>query len=224
MSNVHKYPNRADKTMYWFLLLAAGIAINIGIVLVFVLKGFELDPRIIVGVSVGTIFLLFTLFAIFILYKTSPVRYAGRSKKKYDYELDHMQNRYKNFGFVKNIDGIELLVISPYGLFAISSCSFEGRLYGMDSDEVWRQSFAFKKQKNALPNPVANYLATVDKFKKKHGIELEINPVLVLLSNNKGYINSKVLYAPSELEHLFDNQKEVLSGNEIDSLQKKLSK
>ena len=224
MSNVHKYPNRADKTMYWFLLLAAGIAINIGIVLVFVLKGFELDPRIIVGVSVGTIFLLFILFAIFILYKTSPVRYTDRSKKKYDYELDHMESRYKDFGFVRNIDGIELLVISPYGLFAISSCSFEGRLYGMDSDEVWRQSFAFKKQKEALPNPVSKYLEVVDAFKKKHSLDVEVKPVLVLLSNNKGYINSKVLYAPSELEYLFDNLSEVLSSKEIDSLTKKLGK
>ena len=224
MSNEHKYPNRADKTMYWFLLLAAGIAINIGIVLVFVLKGFELDPRIIVGVSVGTIFLLFTLFAIFILYKTSPVRYTGRSKKKYDYELDHMKSRYKDFGFVRNIDGIELLVISPYGLYAISSCSFEGRLYGMDSDEVWRQSFAFKKQKVALPNPVSKYLEVVDAFKKKRSLDVEVKPVLVLLSNNKGYINSKTLYAPSELEYLFDNLSEVLSSKEIDSLTKKLGK
>ena len=94
----------------------------------------------------------------------------------------------------------------------------------MDSDEVWRQSFAFKKQKNALPNPVANYLTVIDNFKKKHDINVEVNPVLVLLSNNKGYINSKVLYAPSELGYLFDNQAEVLSVKEIDSLLKKLGK
>ena len=224
MNNNHKYPNRADKVTSWFLLLALGIAINIGIVVGFIVASFNIKSEVsfFSGATSGVV--IFILLAILVLYKTSPVRYAGRGKKKYEFELDHIQDKYKDFGYVKNIDEIDLLVASPYGIHAISSCSFEGRLYGMESDESWRQSFAFKKLKNALPNPVSEYVSKIDKFKKKYDIKLEVNPVLVLLSNNKGYINSKTLYAPSELENLFDNLEEVLSSKEVDSLTKKFAK
>lgn len=219
-----KYPNRADKVTSWFLLLALGIAINIGIVIGVVMAIYDLKFEVFFWTAFGVIVGVFLILAILILYKTSPVRYAGRGKKKYDYELDHLQAKYKDFGFIKNVDGIDLLVVSPYGLYAISSCCFEGRLYGMDSDEFWRQSYAFKKQKTKLDNPCKKYLEKLEQFKKKHDIKMGVNPVLVLLSNNKGYINSKVLYAPSELVNLFDNQEEVLSGKEIDSLTKKFTK
>ena len=224
MNTTRKYPNRADKVTWWFLLLAAGIAINVGLILLFTLNGLNVKFEIAFWPSFGAVFVIFISLMILILYRTSPVRYAGRGKKKYDYELDHLQAKYKDFGFIKNVDGVDLLVVSPYGMYAISSCCFEGRLYGMDSDEFWRQSYAFKKQKTKLDNPCKKYLEKLEQFKKKYDIKMDVNPVLVLLSNNKGYINSKVLYAPSELENLFDNQEEVLSGKEIDSLTKKFTK
>ena len=220
-----KYPNRADKNVSLFLFLVGGVAITMTFVVTIVLAINDFDSRYILYVAFGTLLAIFVPFSLLVLCLTSPKKNAIRGKKIYDYEIDHIKRRYHDFNYYDDVEGIEHLVVSPYGVYAISSRSYEGRIYGMESDVNWRQSFAFQKQKVGLTNPCKEYLEVIENFKKKYRVEFDIKPVLVLLSNNRGYINSKTLYAPRELATLINTRDgETLSSKDIHSLIEKLDK
>ena len=225
MNNVRKYPNRADKNLFLFLFLVAGASLTIAIVVATYLYMKDFGPNATIYAFFGTFFLLAIPFAILVSILTSPKVNGPRGRSRYQLELDGVMHRYKDFLLVKDKEGIENVLITPYGVIAISSRSYEGRIYGMENEESWRQSFAFKKQKIALPNPIKEQEVNIANLKKNYKLEIDIKSVVVLLTNNRGYINSKTLYAPSELLYLINkNDPVVLSKEKMEEIYNRLTK
>ena len=223
MNNERQYPNRADKIITLWLVFVAVIALHVAVAVGVILNLNNVSFEIGFAAIIGSFFVVMIPFGILVSKLSAPKRNTVRGKKTYDYMMEVFERNKENV-IIKNIDGIDNLLITPYGVYAISSVSFEGRIYGMDSEDYWRQSFAFKKKKNRLDNPAKAYLDTVTKFKKKHNLSLDIEPALVLLSNNRGHLISKVMYAPGELKYLVNiNGEKVLSEKDIETLGKKLA-
>lgn len=221
MEQKRKYKNTADKQTTWFVFFFALIALTASLVLAFIVgnyDGTKFVPTFFISLLPLTI-----LFIIFALYITSSKVKAKRGNKKLTLVLDDFSNKYKLLKDVK-IDKdhkFDYVLLTPYELYGVTIKSYEGNISGLDSDQTWRQSLAFKKKKNAIPNPIKENLELGELFKKKSGISL--TPVVVLVSGNRGYIISEYLYSPNQLVDLVGTSREVkYQKNDIDDIVSKL--
>lgn len=133
-----------------------------------------------------------------------------RGKKKLELVLDSFSKKYV---LVKDVDQLDYVLITPYRIYGITIKSYEGYISGLDTEETWRQSIAFQKKKNALPNPVKECIGLSSKLAKR--IKEEVEPVVVLTSGNRGYIISTHLYSPNQLETLVNTSKAKYTDNDI---------
>ena len=159
MNNVRKYPNRADKNLFLFLFLAAAVVIQVAIAVVVVLVKIEMNEWLVLLIGIATFVVLMIPLTIWISIATSPKKNTPRGEKRYQLEIENLKKVHSDYYFISHIDGIDNVIISPYGVYAITKRSYEGRIYGMESEENWRQSFAFTKKKNALSNPIKEFEA-----------------------------------------------------------------
>ena len=99
--------------------------------------------------------------------------------------------------------------------------SYEGNISGLDSDQTWRQSLAFKKKKNALPNPIKKNQELIELLKKEKGVTL--TPAVILVSGNRGYILSQYLYSPNQFETIVPiNSPKKYKEEELEAISNKL--
>ena len=221
MEQKRKYRNTADRQTTWFVIFFALIGITISLVLAFIVGNFDGDK------FVPTFFIsllpLTVLFIILALYITSSKVKAKRGNKKLALVLDEFSHKYKLLKDVKiNKDHkFDYVLLTPYELYGVTVKSYEGNISGLDSDQTWRQSLAFKKKKNALPNPIKENQELVELLKKEKGVAL--TPVVVLVSGNRGYILSEYLYSPNQLESLVPVSSEKKYSEEaLESIKNKL--
>lgn len=200
MENKHKYKNTGDKQTVWFVfffaLIGITIAVGIGIIANVIKKGLFAPAFFI------SFFPLIIGFILLALYVTSSKVKNKRGIKK----LNEVLEKYsKEYILVKDSHKLDYVLITPYQIYGLLVRGYEGNLSGLENEDTWRQSLAFKKIKNALPNPIKECIDLSNKLSKRLGEEVE--PVTVLTSGNRGYLNATHLYTPNELDHLVDTSK-----------------
>ena len=216
-----KFHNRADRDATWLILLDVAIAITIALPLAFTFGESNTIMYIFFGVVIGVFLLLGGLTLYFIAPKRKMRRGLIRTTDGINYLKDNYEGKLYHDIKISDKLSIDNLLITPYGVFLIQVRTYLGYLSGIDSEKEWRQSIAFKKQKSPIPNPVKECLYIKDYLKDNLGVD--IIPMVILASGNRGYINSKYVYAPNELMNVLNpNDKKVLSEGEIKSLIKSL--
>ena len=137
-----KYRNTADKETTWFVIFFSLIALTISFVLAFIF----MDHFIIV--LFATLIPLATLLIILALYLTSSKVKGKRGIKKYDKVISTIETKYEG-KLIRSVhlEGkkIDHILICPYGVYVITLKNYEGSIYGLDTEKVWRQSLALKK-------------------------------------------------------------------------------
>ena len=221
MEQKRKYKNTADKQTTWFVIFFALIGITISLVLAFIVGNY--DGTKFVPTFFISLLPLTVLFIIFALYITSSKVKAKRGNKKLTLVLDDFSNKYKLLKDVK-IDKdhkFDYVLLTPYELYGVTIKSYEGNISGLDSDKTWRQSLAFKKKKNALPNPIKENQELIELLKKEKGVTL--TPAVILVSGNRGYILSQYLYSPNQFETIVPiNNPKKYKEEELEAISNKL--
>lgn len=208
MDNKHQYKNTGDKQTTWFVIFFMFIALTIALIAGVIANVIKEDLFIpVFFISLVPLAVIFILLA---LYITSSKVKDKRGKKKLGLVLDSFAKKYV---LVKDVDQLDYVLITPYRIYGIIIKSYEGYISGLDTEEVWRQSIAFQKKKNALPNPVKECIELSSKLAKR--IKEEVEPVVVLTSGNRGYIISNHLYSPNQLETLVNTSKAKYTDNDI---------
>ena len=191
----HRYKNTADKQSTWFVIFFILTAITLSIVLAIILS--FINKNYFIPTFFISLFPLLALAIALALYITSSKVKAKRGAKKLDLVIENFKKEYR---VKENAEGFDYLLLTPYKICGITVKCYEGNISGMESDVSWRQSLAFKKKKNALPNPIKENEELINKLNKKYKFDAE--SVVVLISGNRGYINAKHLYSPNQLESL----------------------
>lgn len=208
MDNIHKYKNTGDKQTVWFVFFFAlvGITIAAGISLIAeVIKKDMFAPVFFIS-----FFPLIIVFILLALYITSSKVKNKRGIKKLNMVLD---NYSKEYVLVKDSHKLDYVLITPYQIYGILVRGYEGNLSGLENEDTWRQSLAFQRIKNALPNPIKECIDLSNKLSKH--LKEEVEPVTVLTSGNRGYLNATHLYTPNELDHLVDTSKVKYTDEDI---------
>lgn len=220
-----KYHNSASRALTWLIIFFSLVAITVSLVLAFVIGKVETF----VLIFFISLFILegVALFVPFLIMSSS--RQTRRGTKKY---LDNIQ-KYSSLPqthLIKNISldkdhKIDYLLISTSSVYAINGVSYQGVINGMDSDDNWTQALRSQNTRNAFPNPIKKQLESIELLKAKYKLDIDIVPVVVMLSSNRGYIISKYLYSPIQFVSLLENNKVAkFKPNEVESIYVKLDK
>lgn len=215
METNHKYKNTADRQSTWFVIFFSLIALTISIGVAVIVEVTKNDYFVL------AFFLSFipltVIFIILALYITSSKMKNKRGLKKLNQVLEKYSREYV---LVKDVDKLDYVLITPYKIYGFTIRGYEGDISGMENEDTWRQAIFMQKKKNALANPIKENIALVEKLSKK--INEEVEPITVLTSGNRGYINAMHLYTPNELDNLIDKSKVKYSDKDIDRIKKTL--
>ena len=198
----HKYKNTGDKQTTWFVIFFSLIAATVALIAALIVNHFREDLFFVVFFA--TFFPLAVILIILALYVTSSKVKAQRGKRKFESVLEAFNKHYLLY---KGVEKLDYVLLTPFNVYGITVKSYEGSISGMESDESWRQELAFKKIKNALPNPITENVKLSEALGRK--LDIKVEPVVVLLSGNRGYLNTHYLYNPNELVNLVPTNGEV---------------
>ena len=220
-----KYKNTASKALTWLIIFFSLVALTISLVLTFVI-GNDNTFVLIFFISLGVLEVPAILVPFIIM---SSSRQTRRGKNKYEL----MMKKYSSLAhthLIKNYEidkdhKIENILITPYNVYLITSITYEGVINGMDSDVNWTQALKSQATRNAIPNPVKENMNLIELLKSKKKLDIDIVPVIVLLSSNRGYIISKYLYSPIQFESLITpSMKERYTPKEVETIYMNLTK
>ena len=223
MNNERKYPNRADKLTTIFTILMGVVAFHVALIVLTIvyIKG---HSDIVMPVFFITLIGTFIPLFILVLYLTSNKKNLIKGRKAYEKEINVIKS-HKGVKVVDNIEGIDHLFITPYGVYALKGVELQGKIYAMETEAHWNEPVPHSKEKKQIPNPIKEHHTSIDNLKKKYHLDIDIISVVVLVSNNHGHIIAKELYDPNELNKLINASNPVIySDKEIESIYVKLTK
>ena len=208
-----KYRSRADNT---FILLAI-ISFFVSMSLAGLISGIAGNKF-----NFGTFILVFFITLIVLLIIStilSTPRVKGAiGEKRVAKRLNKVAAKYKgkviNDVIVQGEDGktsqIDHILFTPYMIYVIETKNYAGRLYGSDGDQYWTQVLAYGHTKNKLYNPVKQNMTHIFRLKEVLGKNCHMESVVVIVSGNLSYINSKHVYSLKDLKHLIKDEEHVL--------------
>lgn len=207
----------------------ATIFIIIALAVIFTILGVTLQQMLTdILIAVGVAILLGLVIGILNL----PVVKGKRGEHKIARLLESLSKKLEayviNDVIVAVEDGktsqIDHILFARGGIFVIETKNYSGRIYGSESQREWTQVLAYGRTKNKLYNPVKQNQTHIYRLKEILGKQLPFISCVVFLRADISYIDSDLVYTPSELKRFLRENafKEESTNNSVQDAYNKI--